>query len=92
LNRYNGSLDQFEDEFDIILPDPLPDPLPEPVVPIKRVKVKDTVSWVNVRAQPDVGSTDLGDLIKASTVPVVEVNGDWYRIDGWISKEYVQDV
>ena len=91
LNRYNGSLEQFEDEFNIVLPDPLPTPLPEPIVPLKRVKVKSTVEWLNVRAQPAAFATDLGDLIKASVVPVVEVNGDWYRIDGWVHKDYVTD-
>jgi len=30
-------------------------------------------------------------MTKTTTVPVVEINGDWYRIDGWISKDYVQD-
>lgn len=92
LVRYNGSKAQFLAEFGITPPPPPPPPLPDPIVPLKKVKVKGTVEWLNVRAQPDIGATDLGDLIKGSTVPVVEVNGDWYRIDGWISKDYVTDV
>jgi hypothetical protein len=35
---------------------------------------------------------DLGELYKSTVVPVVDENGDWYRIDGWIHKGYVTDV
>jgi lysozyme len=93
LNRYNGSPEQFEDEFGVTLPKPEPEPLPEPVVPLKRVKVRaDLVDYLNVRSQPSLTAQDLGDLRENSIVPVVEVNGDFYRIDGWIHRNYVQDV
>jgi len=95
MSTFNGTMAEYRQYFKLeptpAPPPPEPDPLPEPIVPIKRVKVNDTVAWLNVRAQPDLGAADLGDLIKASVVPVVEVNGDWYRINGWIHKDYVQD-
>jgi GH25 family lysozyme M1 (1,4-beta-N-acetylmuramidase) len=96
LNRYNGTKAQFLAEFGITPPPPPPpepDPLPDPIQPIKLVKVRrDIIDWANVRAQPSLGATDLGDLMEDSVVPVVEVNGDWYRIDGWIHKDYVTEV
>lgn len=91
-NTFNGNMTAFRQYFGLEELPPPPAPLPAPIVPIKRVKVKDTISWVNVREQPSLDATDLGDLIKGSTVPVVEINGDFYRIGGWIHKGYVTDV
>jgi lysozyme len=89
LDRYNGSKAQFAAEFGVTPPPPVP--LPEPIQALKRVKVTG-VDWLNVRAQPVITANDLGDLMVNTIVPVVEEHGDWYRIDGWIHKSYVEDV
>ena len=90
LNRYNGTLAQFQAEFAIAPAPPPPAPLPDPIIPLKKVKVKDTVAWLNVRAQPSLTAIDLGDLIKASVVPVVDEYGDFYLISGWVHKDYLE--
>jgi hypothetical protein len=61
-------------------PDP-PDK-PDQVIPIERVMV--LANALNVRELPDASSKDLGELTYAAVVPVVETNGPWKKISGWI--------
>lgn len=72
-------------------PVPPPDPIPgDEIVPLKEVRV--TSDGLNVRSLPTANSKDIGTLLKNSQVPVVEVSGDWYRVEGWINKNYTEDV
>lgn len=66
------------------IPEPPPPPPPTPVY--ERVKV--TASVLNVREKPEASSTDLGELIKNSVVPVEEHSGPWKKITGWIHGDY----
>lgn len=62
----------------------------EPVEPVKIVRVRATS--LNIRSQPAVESTDLGELRGETVVPVVDIEGVWYRIDGWIHSEWTKEV
>lgn len=91
LDRYNGSLADFNATFGVnVLPtEPPPAPeLPPARVPVKLVRV--TTTTLNIRAQPTTDSADIGDLKQNSVVPVYgEWGGEWYDIGGgWIYKAY----
>lgn len=91
---YKNTLDnkQFKSELETSHPDSQQETLPEPIIPLKRVWVMTGVGWLNIRAQPSSAAEDLGDLPNGSVIPVVDIYGDFYRIDGWIHKDCVKDV
>jgi len=87
LNRYNGTAEQFANEFGSAPPPPPPPP-PPPTQ--RRVKVDKVSSYLNVRDTPN--GVDQGELYRNSVVPVIDEDGEWLRIDGWIHGGYVSDV
>lgn len=96
LDRYNGSIAQFNNRFktDIkplgeVTPPP-PPPSTDPIKPLYRVKFSGTA--LNVRGGPGAEYTDLGEITTNAVVPIVEESGDWVRIDGWIHKNYVKKI
>jgi len=64
----------------------LPAPPPPAIVPLKLARV--TATEAPLASQPGspevvkIGAVKLGDIL-----PVVEIYGDWYRIEAWILKE-----
>lgn len=94
ISRFRGdSINTFNAKYGTKIK-PLEEITPPPpineIVPLKRVKI--TASILNIRAAETATSTDLGDLPLNSIVPVVEVNGDWYKISGWINRKYAKDL
>jgi hypothetical protein len=57
-----------------------------PIVPVETVRI--TTGALNVRAEPDANSEDLGELVNGSVVPVVGASGVWKKICGWIHGDY----
>lgn len=90
LNRYNGTLAQFIDEFGATPPTPPPPPPPPAEFP-KMVKVKSSATpFLNLRDAPD--GADIGDLYPGTVVTVIGKDGDWLHVrDGYIHKDYVED-
>ena len=68
-----------------------PDETVPPVDIQERVKVT-AVPHLNIREKPTSSSTDLGELITGSVVPVVESEGPWKKITGWIHGDYTKIV
>ena len=55
----------------------------------KPYKVNVTASVLNIRRLPSANSTDMGDLLKGAVVTILEVKGNWGRIDrGWICLDF----
>jgi len=89
LNRYWGSVGTFNLHYNAHI-EPLFPPTPpiEPLVPISYVI---TTGNLNMRDRPgyplgiDIGTLKLGD-----DIPVMEEKDGWYRIEGWISKQYTK--
>ena len=48
-----------------------------------------TASVLNVRQEPDVGSADIGDLVKGSKITVDEARDGWAHFSGWVSEQYL---
>lgn len=67
---------------------PPPPPPPEPT----SYSVRVTANVLNVREKASASSTDLGELIKNSVVPISVESGDWLKIKGWIHKNYTTKV
>jgi len=66
-----------------------PEPPPVPPAGIKEVKV--TASALNIRADADASSKDIGTLVGGSTVPVEGDDGDWLKLyPGWIHGNFVE--
>lgn len=65
-------------------------PPPPPSPGIKEVKV--TASALNVRAEANAASKDIGTLVGGSVVPVDGEDGDWLQLHpGWIHGDYVKE-
>lgn len=90
VDYFDGTLADMQAVVDkwhgIVIP---PEPGDE-IVPLKEVRVIATAG-LNIRSLPDADSKDIGTLVYNSTVPVVEEEGDWYRIDGYIYKPLTTD-
>lgn len=71
-------------------PDEEPDTDIEPIQPIKVAKVN--VQALNMRAQPDVNSKDLGEIMGNSIVPITDIEGDWNRVEGWVHGKYLKEL
>lgn len=92
-NTFNGNLTAYRQYFGLEQLPPPPEPEPvEPIQYLKRVKVTGVTTYLNVRGTPDPFGPDLGELYKNTVVPVSEIDGDWYRINGWVHKGYCTDV
>lgn len=88
INRYNGSLADFEKQFKVTVPVPVP--TPEPGIP---AFVRVTAAALNIRNAPLVeAGTDIGDLHQGALLPVVSDAGDWWEVKAYVSKKYVQKV
>jgi tetratricopeptide (TPR) repeat protein len=67
--------------------------LQEPA-PTRRVRITTKGDSLRVRAEPDVKSKELAQVLKGSVVPVFQEAKDWFQIEyqkgnkGWISKKY----
>jgi hypothetical protein len=60
------------------------------IVPLKRIAVK---TWTApLKSRPALESNNIGMLTKAQELPVLEENGEWYRIEAWIQKNKTRDV
>lgn len=70
-------------------PEPPPDE-PDQVVPIERIQV--TAGALNVRELPDGSSKDLGELLRDSVVPIVDLSGSWKKVSGWIHGDWTKPV
>lgn len=92
LNRFNGTLAQFQTTFNLDPGEEPPEPPepPEEIHPIFKAQI--TASGLNIRSRPTASSTDLGDLSFGNIVPVVEERDGWYHIEGWISGNYTKKV
>jgi lysozyme len=71
------------------IPDPEP---PDGIVPLFMVKPLEDYAWVNLRAGAGMDYRDIGDILRGSALPVVEDLGEWYRVDGYVSKSVVKKV
>ena len=63
---------------------------PEPEPEVEKVRI--TADALNVRAEADASSEDLGELMKGSVVPVKRTQGDWKKIYGWVHKDWTEKV
>lgn len=88
LDRYNGTLDQFNTEYHLNLKPIEPPVGPDPVVPKKYVVI--AANALNMRALPSAQSQDIGTLKYGDDVPVIEESGSWYKIAGWIYAPYTK--
>lgn len=85
LNRFNGSLEEFNKRFDLDLdpgepPDPDPEPEPEPGDCLRFRVVTDSL---NVRNGPSIEAAKIGTLKKGQVVDALNVRGT----DSWIEIE-----
>ena len=91
LDRFNGTLAQFNQVFGLNVAPPVEPPAPElpPArVPLFLVRVT-AANLLNVRAQPTTAGADIGDLYRNSVLPVYGEYGDWYDVGaGWVAKQY----
>jgi len=95
LNRYKGSVAEFEQEFDVKLgadePDPDPDPDPEPE-PGGSLQFRVAVDTLNVRNGPSIEAAKVGTLQKGDIVDCLNVRGSdaWVEIEEgkWCAAQY----
>lgn len=93
LNRYNGSIDDFNTLYGTnIQPIGTVEPPPPAVEIVPLYKAQVTATALNVRSLPNVCGADLGDLRYGDILPVVEERDGWLRIEGWISKDWIRKV
>jgi len=60
-----------------------------PIRPIKYAYIN--TEALNMRSTPEVTPTnDIGTLKLNDDVPIIEEKNGWYRIEGWISKNYTR--
>lgn len=98
LNRFNGTLEQFEDMFGVSIekPDPEPPPDPEPVPDDCGMWFEVMAKTLNVRTGPStsypiIDTLTQGDIVQALTVGGKDV---WIRVDtgtpepGWCAVNY----
>ena len=57
--------------------------------PVKAEQMTVTASVLNIRAEPNAESTDLGDLVKGSVITVDEVRDGFAHFEGWCSTAYL---
>ena len=56
---------------------------------VKAEQMTVTASVLNIRAEPNAESTDLGDLVKGSVITVDEVRDGFAHFEGWCSTAYL---
>lgn len=90
LDRYYGNATDFIADFGVA-------PYSPTVVPplveegLKPAYIAEVTSFaLNMRSGNGSQFTDIGTLIKNSQVPVMEENGEWVRIEGWVNKGYIR--
>lgn len=57
--------------------------------PVKAEQMTVTASVLNIRAEPNAASADLGDLVKGSVITVDEVRDGFAHFEGWVSTAYL---
>jgi lysozyme len=91
LDRFNGSIAEFNTRFgvDVTPPAPPPDPVIPPArVPLYQVRIT-AATLLNVRAQPSLTGADIGDLYRSSVLPVYGEFDVWLDCGaGWIHRDY----
>lgn len=86
LNRFNGTPLDYQAWLNNAS---VPPPDTGEIDPSKIVLV--TASALNIRSLPTATSRDIGTLPYGADVPVMEERDGFYRIEGWISKNYTSD-
>lgn len=84
LDRYNGTVVQFNNEFGTNIGVITPEPEEKQVVV--------TSALVNARAAPTSLSEDLGDVMRGSVLRVDRLSGDYYHVpEFWVYRHGVKD-
>lgn len=61
---------------------------------LEAVKLKQmtvTANVLNIRADPNAESADIGDLLKGSVITADEIKDGWAHFEGWCSTSYLAD-
>ena len=98
LNRYNGTVAQFNAEFgtdikelgDLPVPPP-PTPPPDEIHPLYQVTATGT-PYVNFRGGPKVTNTDIGNALPGDVLPIVEEKDGWGRVEGWVNLQFTKKI
>lgn len=99
LDRYNGTVAQFNTEFGTNIqelggempPPPPPPPTPDEIQPLYQVTATGT-PYLNFRGSPKVTAKDIGNALPGDVLPIVEERDGWGRVEGWVNLQFTRKI
>ena len=94
VQRYIAPVTDYALQLPVGVQPPGTQPPTPPVVPIldKYVYVVPDIRWLNLRAEPDITATDVGDLHPGGgPLRVIGEKGDWWQVAAWAHKDYLEE-